>query len=86
MEKKERGLIDSYYSSVHSKKNESQSMPGSKSRVTTYSMTQENLNFIDVAYRKYGSKSGYINNLIEQDRIKNKDLDQIAQKIASHDI
>lgn len=77
-------LLDAFYNgaTTEKKNNDKEYKPVQTSRVVTYSLKEENIRYIELRATHFGSKSAFINHLIEKDMKEHPDIVDMARALA----
>ena len=72
MSREKGSFLDAFYNtpSNHKDKNEVKQ----KTKVVTYSLKEDNVKYVELRSTHFGSKSGFLNHLIEEDMKQHPDI------------
>lgn len=78
-------LLDAFYNgtTTERKNKDRESKASQTSRVVTYSLKEENIRYIELRATHFGSKSAFINHLIENDMKEHPDIVDMARALAT---
>lgn len=79
---KERGsFLDAFYNSpsIHNAKTEMKQ----KTKVVTYSLKEDNVKYVELRATHFGSKSAFLNHLIEEDMKQHPDIVEMSEALRS---
>ena len=79
MNKDKSSLLDSFYSVSNQSKDKSSQT--TKTKVVTYYLKVENVSYVDLRSTHFGSKSAFINHLIEADMKEHPDIVRMAKDL-----
>lgn len=79
MNKDRSSLLDSFYNVTAQGKGKAKQIQQTK--VVTYSLKAENVSYVDLRSTHFGSKSAFINHLIEADMKEHPDIVRMAKDL-----
>lgn len=65
-------ILDSFYNTPYTYKDKLEAKP--KTKVVTYSIKEDNVRYVEIRATHFGSKSGFLNHLIEEDMKQHPDI------------
>ena len=81
MSKAKGSFLDAFYNtpSTHIEKTEAKQ----KTKVVTYSLKEDNVKYVELRATHFGSKSGFLNHLIEEDMKQHPDIVEMSAALRS---
>lgn len=85
MSKDKENILDSFYNvpEIHKKKETSATKSVQRTKVVTYSLKEDNIRYVDLRATHFGSKSAFINHLIECDMKEHSDIVEMTKALAT---
>lgn len=79
---RERGsFLDAFYNTPTNHKDKAEVKQ--KTKVVTYSLKEDNVNYVELRATHFGSKSGFLNHLIEEDMKQHPDIVEMSAALGS---
>lgn len=79
---RERGsFLDAFYNTPTNHKDKAEVKQ--KTKVVTYSLKEDNVNYVELRATHFGSKSGFLNHLIEEDMKQHPDIVEMSAALRS---
>ena len=81
MSREKGSFLDAFYNtpSNHKEKNEVKK----KTKIVTYSLKEDNVKYVELRATHFGSKSGFLNHLIEEDMKQHPDIVEMVAALRS---
>ena len=85
MSKDKGNILDAFYNGSVTNRRKETSLATSiqRTKVVTYSLKEDNIRYVDLRATHFGSKSAFINHLIEQDMKEHLDIVEMSKALAS---
>ena len=74
-------LLDAFYNTPSNHKDKTEVKQ--KTKVVTYSLKEDNVKYVELRATHFGSKSGFLNHLIEEDMKQHPDIVEMAAALSS---
>lgn len=74
-------ILDSFYNTPSTHKDKTEIKP--KTKVVTYSLKEDNVRYVELRATHFGSKSGFLNHLIEGDMKQHPDIVEMSTALTA---
>ena len=81
MSREKGSFLDAFYNTPSSHKDKTEVKQ--KTKVVTYSLKEDNVKYVELRSTHFGSKSGFLNHLIEEDMKQHPDIVEMAAALRS---
>ena len=81
MSKGSGSILDAFYNAPSTHKDKIEIKP--KTKVVTYSLKEDNVRYVELRATHFGSKSGFLNHLIEEDMKQHPDIVEMSAALAA---
>lgn len=81
MSREKGSFLDVFYNTPSNHKDKTEVKQ--KTKVVTYSLKEDNVKYVELRATHFGSKSGFLNHLIEEDMKQHPDIVEMAAALRS---
>ena len=74
-------ILDAFYNTPATHKDKVEGKP--KTKVVTYSLKEDNVRYVELRATHFGSKSGFLNHLIEEDMKQHPDIVEMSAALTA---